>query len=101
MRVRRAFAPFVALVLLLAVAFSLASRLRRHASGETQAVAVGALAALIALGSAATFELSFLRHWVVILMFTVLGAIASLSSAHADTDGADSWLRHLPRSRGD
>lgn len=65
---------------LLASGFSAALTVQRAGQAETRTLGVGVLTALLAFCFAALFELSFLREWVVILLFTLLGVITQLYS---------------------
>ena len=69
----------MALGVLLLAALRRAWRLRQAAHGETRAYAVGALAGLIGMCCAAVYELSLLRLWVVVTLFSCLGVVACLS----------------------
>ena len=68
------------LAFVLFCAFSAARTIQRTDQTETRILGAGALAALLAFCFAAAFELSFLRQWVVILLFTLLGVITQLHS---------------------
>ena len=74
---------FGTLLLLLASGMAVGWRVYRTRPGETRVLAGGALAGLCGLCLAALFELSFLRQWVVITTFTLLGVIAQLSSSQS------------------
>lgn len=54
-------------------------RVRRHRSADTATLASGALAALIAFSVAGCLELTFLRVWVVVFFFVLVGVVVSLS----------------------
>lgn len=69
-----------ALGFLLFGGLSTALNIKRAELTETRILGAGALAALIGLCLAAFFELSFLRQWVVIILFALLGVIAQLES---------------------
>jgi O-antigen ligase len=71
----------VALGFLLVCGAVTAWKIQRTALGEARIFAAGALAGLVGLCGAAVFELSLLRQWVVIMIFTLLGVIAQLSSS--------------------
>lgn len=70
---------FGALSLLLGRAFSTAIRLQRAHLAETRTLARGALVGLGGLCAAGLFELSFLRLWVVVVFFSLMGVIAALA----------------------
>jgi O-antigen ligase len=65
---------------LLTYAFAAAWKLQRAGSGDAALFGAGALAGLVGFCSAAVVELSFVRQWVVIILFILLGVIARLSS---------------------
>lgn len=69
-----------ALGFLLFCGLSAAHNVQRAELTETRILGAGALAALIGFCFAALFELSFLRQWVVIILFALLGVIAQLAS---------------------
>jgi O-antigen ligase len=75
----RGIVGFGALTFLLASGVSTAWKLRRAAASEVRLFGAAALASLVGFCFAAVFELSFLRLWVVIVLFVVLGIIAQLS----------------------
>jgi hypothetical protein len=68
-----------ALMLLLTCVFSVAWRTRR-ASEEVCTLGAGAFGGLVGFCLAATIELTFLRHWVVVLFFVLIGLIHQLST---------------------
>ena len=68
-----------ALVLLLARGLFIAWNLRQAKSDEIRILGYGAFAALVGFCFAAAIELTFLRQWVLIMMFTLLGLITHLS----------------------
>ncbi len=70
---------FAALMLLLAYVFSAAWR-TRQASEEVRILGAGAFGGLVGFCLAATIELTFLRHWVVIMFFVLVGLIHQLST---------------------
>jgi O-antigen ligase len=70
---------FVALVILLYKGLSASWNLRNAIATETRILGVGSFAALVGFCFASSFELTFLRQWVVITMFMLLGVIAQLS----------------------
>ncbi len=69
-----------ALGVLLAYGVLAAWKMQRAAAGEVRIFAAGALGGLAGFCVAGGGELSFLRLWVVIILFTFLGVIARLSS---------------------
>ncbi len=69
-----------ALGYLLISGLSKALTLIRAELPEARILGAGALAALIGFCFAALFELSFLRQWVVIILFSLLGVIAQPAS---------------------
>ena len=73
---------------LLGCGLSAAWRLRHAVTRERRLFGAGALAALVGLCLAGVVELSLLRLWVVITLFTLLGVIAHLSSS-SDTAKGD------------
>jgi O-antigen ligase len=70
----------LSLVLLLAYGFSKAWTCRLTATDDTRILSYGAFAALVGFCLAAAIELTFLRRWVVIILFTFLGIISQLST---------------------
>ena len=76
----RGLIGFIALAVLLGHGLVAAWRLQTAAAGEAQRLGVGALAGLMGLCGAAAVELTFLRQWVVIVLFMLLGVIAHLTS---------------------
>jgi O-antigen ligase len=76
----RGIIGFIALAVLLVHGLVAAWRLQAAATGEAHRLGVGALAGLIGLCGAAAVELTFLRQWVVIVLFMMLGVIARLTS---------------------
>lgn len=68
-----------ALVSLFAGGLSKAWGLRKAASSEMRILGYGAFAGLISFCFAALIELTFLRQWVVLLLFIFLGVISKLS----------------------
>jgi hypothetical protein len=76
----RGFVGFLALGGLLACGLAAAWRIQRAAAGEARRLGAGALAGLIGLSSAAGVELTFLRQWVLVVLFLLLGVIAHLTS---------------------
>jgi O-antigen ligase len=73
---------------LLGCGLAAAWRLRHAATRERRLFGAGALAALVGLCLAGVVELSLLRLWVVLTLFTLLGVIAHLSSS-SDTAKGD------------
>ena len=69
-----------ALGFLLVSGVSAGWNVQRAALGEARILGAGALAGLIGFGCAALFELSFLRQWVVIILFALLGVVAQLAA---------------------
>jgi O-antigen ligase len=65
---------------LIASGLSTAWKLRRSPSDEVRILGYGAFTCLISFCTAAMFELTFLRQWVVLIMFVLLGVTAKLSS---------------------
>jgi O-antigen ligase len=70
----------ISLGLLLSCGISAAWNLRRAPFKDVQIFGYGAFAGIAGFCIAASFELTFLRQWVVLIMFTLLGAIAQLST---------------------
>jgi O-antigen ligase len=79
---------FGALVLLVALAARTAFGLARARDAETRRLGLGAAVALLAFCVEGLYELSFIRLWVVVVFFSLLGAIAALD-AEASRDGGD------------
>jgi O-antigen ligase len=75
----RGLVGFLALGSLLACGLAAACRIQRAATGEARRLGAGALAGLIGLSSAAAVELTFLRQWVLVVLFVLLGVIAHLT----------------------
>src|SRR5437667_395726 len=75
---------FGALVAVLSVGFAMTIGLRRAGPSETRVLAIGAETALVALCVAGVVELSFVRLWVVVLFFSVLGAIGALAATRRE-----------------
>ncbi len=71
-----------ALGLLLVSGIRTAWKVQRSASHESRILAVGALGGLVGFCLAGLFELSFLRQWVMIVLFSLLGVIAQLESTN-------------------
>lgn len=69
-----------ALGFLLFSGLSTARNIQRTELTETRILGAGALAALLGFCFAALLELSFLRQWVVIMLFALLGVITQLHS---------------------
>jgi O-antigen ligase len=76
----------VALGILLAYGLAVAWMLQRVASGDVVLFGAGALAGLVGFCSAAVVELSFIRQWVVIILFVLLGTIAHLGAINQDRE---------------
>jgi O-antigen ligase len=74
-----------ALGVLLAYGVAIAWKLQRAASGDAALLGAGALAGLIGFCSAAIVELSFVREWVLIILFVLLGVIVHLSTCRPST----------------
>ena len=68
----------LAFLALAGVGLFLLARIVRSRHADVRCLGAGAGAALIAFLTAAFFELSFLRVWVTIVLFTVLGLLAAL-----------------------
>ena len=85
----RGIIGFIALAVLLVYGLVAAWRLQAAATGEAHRLGVGALAGLIGLCGAAAVELTFLRQWVVIVFFMVLGVIAHLTSVQTILEKGD------------
>lgn len=75
----RGIVGLISIGLLLSYGLLVAWKSRITAPNETRILGCGAFAALIGFCFAAAFELTFLRRWVVIMMFTLLGIISQLS----------------------
>jgi O-antigen ligase len=85
----RGIIGFIALAVLLVHGLVAAWRLQAAATGEARRLGVGALAGLIGLCGAAAVELTFLRQWVVIVFFMMLGIIAHLTSVQTIREKGD------------
>jgi hypothetical protein len=70
---------FGGLGLLLTCAISTAWNAQHAAQGEVRIFAASVFASLISFCVAAALELSFLRQWVVVMLFAILGVSAQLS----------------------
>jgi O-antigen ligase len=68
----------IALLFLFTCGFSTIRSIQRAPPGEARLFGAGALAGLSGFCVAALLELSFLRHWVVIVLFLLLGIIARI-----------------------
>jgi len=62
-----------------AAGLSMVSRITRSPHRDLHAMGAAAGAALIAFLTAASFELSFIRAWVTIILFTLLGLLTTLT----------------------
>jgi len=71
---------FIALSVLLFSGLLAAWKLRNASFSEARILGYGAFAALFGFCLASAAELTFLRQWVVIMMFTLIGVIAQLLS---------------------
>jgi O-antigen ligase len=69
---------FAALILLLVSAFAAGFSLK-SGSEETRTLSAGAAGALTGFCIASCMELTFLRHWVVIVFFVILGCLHCLT----------------------
>ena len=69
---------FLCLVLLMLFGFLTISKLLRNGIKDIRMLCVGVFASFASIVVAALFELSFIRHWFVILLFSVLGLIHAL-----------------------
>jgi O-antigen ligase len=65
---------------LTASGLSSAWKLRRSPSNEVRILGYGVFASLISFFTAAIFELTFLRQWVVLIMYVLFGITAKLST---------------------
>jgi len=77
---------FSAFISLLLYTGKSAWNLRKKTSGEIRLFAVAALAALIGFCISSLIELSFLRLWVTVSLFMLLGIIVRLSITHKQTN---------------
>jgi O-antigen ligase len=75
-------AAFGATVVAAAVTFA---RIRHARQGDLQLLAAGAAAALVAFLTAAWTELSLIRAWVTIVLFTLLGLLTTLSRVERES----------------
>ena len=62
-----------------AVGLSMVNQIKRSPHRDLQCLGAGAGAAFIAFLTAASFELSFIRAWVTIILFTLLGLLTTLT----------------------
>jgi O-antigen ligase len=69
------------LIILLASGLTISWKARLSEIRENRVLAAGAFAALAGLCTAAVFEISLLRQWVVVVLFSTLGTISQLSSS--------------------
>lgn len=72
---------FSALAFLLAAGLRAGWRAQRLHEAEARMFAAGACAAFVGFCAAAVVELTLLRYWVVVVLFTLLGVIAQLTSS--------------------
>jgi O-antigen ligase len=86
----RGIIGFIALAVLLVYGLVAVWRLQAAATGEAHRLAVAAMAGLIGLCGAAAVELTFLRQWVIIALFMMLGVIAHLTSLQTTVQKGDS-----------
>jgi len=82
----RGVVGFAALGVLLVRGLTIAWHTQHAASAEARLLGAGALGGFIGLCGAAAVELSLLREWVVVLLFTFLGISAHLASSQS-TEG--------------
>jgi O-antigen ligase len=75
----------VAFLALGAVGVSMIHRITRSPDRALQCLGAAAGAAFIALLTAAAFELSFIRAWVTIMLFTLLGLLTTLTRSARET----------------
>jgi O-antigen ligase len=71
----------VSLGILLGQGIAVGRQTQRAPPGDSRLLGAGALAGLCGLGLAGLIELSFLRQWVVVMLCTLLGVLACLSSS--------------------
>jgi len=69
----------------MAAAVATFARIRRTRQADIQLLAAGAGAALIGFLTAAWTELSFIRAWVTIVLFTLLGLVATLTRVERES----------------
>jgi len=70
---------FLAFLFLLISGLFAALKVRRITSAEVRILGYGVLASLMGFCFAALIELTFLRQWVTLVLFTILGVIAHLT----------------------
>jgi len=78
---------FVAFGFLLVHVLSKARKFRSTTSNEVRILGYGALSALVSFCFAAIFELTFLRLWVIITLFAILGIMGELLSFLEQREG--------------
>jgi O-antigen ligase len=76
----RGVVGFSTLILILVLAFRSAGACRRHRDPEIRGLGAVVAASLVAFCFAGILELSFLRLWVVVVLFMLLGIAAQLSA---------------------
>ena len=69
----------VAFVVLMAVGLSMVVRLLRTRQGDLRQLSAGVGAALVAFLTAAMVELTLIRAWVTIVLFTLFGLLATIT----------------------
>ena len=80
MLAEQGLAGFTSLLFLIAMGLRLGWKSYQRSENRARVLVTGVLASFVSFCVAAIYELSFLRHWAVILLFTLLGAISCLSS---------------------
>lgn len=75
---------FISLVLLLFYGFFTAWKVKKAKLDEIRIFGCGIFAALLGFSFAALIELTFLRQWVVIMVFTLLGIISKYHILHKE-----------------
>ena len=69
---------FLCLVAMILFSFLTITKLLKNGTDDTRMLGAGIFACFVSIVVAALFELSFIRHWFVILLFSVLGLIHAL-----------------------
>ena len=90
---------FCALAALLASGLGAAWRVQRTGTTEVRMFGAGACAAFVGFCAAAADELTLLRVWVVVVLFTLLGVIAQLRRQRAEETCSSGRARYVLAGR--